>query len=144
MGFLSIYWPNAYWCGPSYRAENRCLSFAGAICGWGVIGYYAYQQGWAPLENPMKIHDPGSGLWGARGWILWPGVAIMVADALMSLALSWKTFVAAFKGTASALENKDHHVADPNEIPNSWWMTGLALDHYNYCFLVPFWYISIF
>ena len=54
-------------------------------------------------------------------------VAIMVADALMSLALSWKTFVAAFKGTASALENKDHHVADPNEIPNSWWMTGLAL-----------------
>ena len=101
-------------------------SLLGAIADGGD-GYYAYQQGWAPLENPMKIHDPGSGLWGARGWILWPGVAIMVADALMSLALSWKTFVAAFKGTASALENKDHHVADPNEIPNSWWMTGLAL-----------------
>ena len=76
---------------------------AGAICGWGILGYTAYSNGWAPLDNPMRIHDQASSMWGARGWILWPGVAIMVSDALMSLAMSWKTFLAAFKGTASAL-----------------------------------------
>ena len=79
---------------------------AGAICGWGVLGYTAYVKGWAPLENPMRIHDPASSMWGARGWILWPGVAIMVADALMSLALSWKTFVAAFKGVVNLLRKQ--------------------------------------
>ena len=32
---------------------------AGAICGWGVLGYTAYVKGWAPLENPMRIHAVG-------------------------------------------------------------------------------------
>ena len=28
---------------------------------------------------------------GPRGWLLWPGVAIMIADAFANLALSWRT-----------------------------------------------------
>ena len=116
---------------------------AGAVMGWGLLGYYAHQNGWAPHENPMVIHDKATDMWGARGWILWPGVAIMVSDALMSLALSWRTFVTAFKGTHSALrhtappggtEKAGGHIARPDasahddgEIPNTWWTTGLAV-----------------
>ncbi|MCB9674282.1 MAG: OPT/YSL family transporter [Alphaproteobacteria bacterium] len=65
---------------------------------------------------------------GARGWVLWPGVAIMVADALTSLALSWRTILNTFTGAAAsggsdgALDTSD----SSEMIPNSWWMGGLA------------------
>ena len=100
--------------------------FLGSIVGWAVLGVYAYSEGWAPLENPMRIFDKESGLWGVRGWILWTGVAIMVADAMTSLALSWKTFITAFKGTKDAMGSKNTQPVDKSQlIPNSWWMWGL-------------------
>ncbi|MFW7378632.1 MAG: OPT family oligopeptide transporter [Oligoflexus sp.] len=101
----------------------------GAIVGWGVLGVTALSNGWATHDNPMVIHDTASDIWGARGWILWPGVAIMVGDALMSLALSWKTFIRAFVGTKKALG--DTVPADEQkgsqQIPNRWWISGLIL-----------------
>lgn len=166
----------------------------GAIFGWGVLGYWAQQKGWAPHERPMKIYQEGTHLfsesgfmpqidaintwmkykihtaaaslqlepenagvvgevqawaagnsyravdmWGPRGWILWPGVAIMVGDAMMSLGLSWRTFVTAFKGTSGAVAaSKDAskgndeagalRAIDPDDaIPNTWWTRGLAV-----------------
>ncbi len=96
----------------------------GAFFGWGT-GYVVQQTGWAPAENPMQIHNKVTGIWGARGWILWPGVAIMVSEALVSLALSYKTFINAFKGTVTSLE----HAGDEKKkesIPNIWWQGGLA------------------
>ena len=100
----------------------------GAIVGWGILGYWAQSEGWAPHENPMVLFDKEVGLWGPRGWILWSGVAIMVADALMSLVLSWRTFITAFRGTKSALTggDKDAATIDPEDIPNRWWTTGLV------------------
>jgi OPT family oligopeptide transporter len=106
---------------------------AGAIVGWGLLGYMAQQNGWAPA-SPMTIHDKASNLWGPRGWILWPGVAIMVADALVSLAMSWRTFVAAFRGTRQAVTHAGG-AGDAGEagsdaaeaIPNTWWTIGLAI-----------------
>jgi OPT family oligopeptide transporter len=65
---------------------------------------------------------------GPRGWLLWPGVALMVSEALASVALSWRTFVDAIRGAVAAIEGDfadDSH--DPQQIPNSWWMGGLAL-----------------
>ncbi len=101
---------------------------AGAIVGWAILGYIAHDQGWAPHASPTKIHDSATDMWGPRGWILWPGVAIMVGDALMSLGLSWKTFVRAFKRPARSDEDKKFEPqTDPESIPNSWWVTGLAL-----------------
>lgn len=96
---------------------------AGSIVGW-TLGYYAQQQGWAPHESPMKLHDMSTNSWGAKGWILWPGVAIMVAEALTSLALSWKTFVKAIQGTKSAISNKTK--IGETEIPTIWWTGGLT------------------
>ena len=98
----------------------------GAIFGWIVLGGMSQYMGWAPHPNPMVIHDPATGMWGARGWILWPGVAIMIGDALMSLAMSWRTFVTAFKGTKAAADSGDDTPSD-EIIPNKWWIGGLLI-----------------
>ena len=92
----------------------------GAIVGWAILGPLSAKMGWAPGEI-MSLG--GKGPIGPRGWILWPGVAIMVADALTSLGLSWRTIANTFK-----IKKSDEAAApDPEAIPNSWWIGGLAL-----------------
>lgn len=90
---------------------------AGGLVGWAILAPLITSWGW--VDGP-----PMSAGSGARGWILWPGVAIMVADAMTNLALSWRSIVGTFRRQADnggALE-------DPRQaIPNSWWMGGLAL-----------------
>jgi len=92
---------------------------AGAIVGWGVLAPYVDGQGWVtgPLMNATT---------GARAWILWPGVAIMVADALTSLALSWRTILNTFRRTPTG-DASNELDSDTNGVPNSWWMIGLLL-----------------
>jgi uncharacterized oligopeptide transporter (OPT) family protein len=102
---------------------------AGAITGWFILGYcVVYQNGWITGElqpggvwSHKEVFEYDSGI---RGWILWPGVAIMVADALTSLALSWKTIIRTFKpgkgGDDLGLEPPEQR------IPNIVWMGGLA------------------
>lgn len=96
------------------RVGISCL--LGAIVAWGVLGPFAQSQGWAPGEI-MSYKD------GARGWILWCGAAIMVSEALMSLALSWRTFAAAFQRTPAGTGDEDDNLAEG--VPNRWWMFGL-------------------
>lgn len=95
----------------------------GAIVGW-TLGYYVKETGWAPHENPMVLHDTETGIWGAKGWILWPGVAIMVSEALMSLLLSYKTIINSFRGIGDAIKNKSKSAED-SAIPTKWWVIGL-------------------
>ncbi len=88
----------------------------GAVAAWGILGPWVQSQGWAPGEA-MSYTD------GPRGWLLWPGVAIMVSEALTALALNWRTFVRTFQGGSifgSGESGGDH-------IPTSWWRNGLAL-----------------
>lgn len=87
----------------------------GTLLGWGVLGPLARSAGWAPGDI-MNYQN------GARGWILWPGVALMVCEALTSLGLSWRTFVRALTLKASGPVNSDF---DSQRIPNSWWIGGL-------------------
>ena len=89
----------------------------GAVVAWAVLGPWAQSAGWAPGEV-MAYKD------GPRGWLLWPGVALMVSEALTSLALSWKTFIRALK-VPKALEGSAE-IAGHN-IPNTWWMGGLLV-----------------
>ncbi len=103
--------------------------FLGAVLGWAVLGPFAVSQGWT--AGPVLGED---GVWtggdlmsygeGVRGWILWPGVAIMVSDSLTSLALSWRTILNTFKKKVAADEVIEDH---PDQIPNAWWMGGLAV-----------------
>ncbi|MCB9778528.1 MAG: OPT/YSL family transporter [Alphaproteobacteria bacterium] len=90
----------------------------GAVVSWALLGPYVQHQGWAP-GGIMSYED------GARGWILWPGVAIMVSDALTRLVLSWRTILNTFKMSRGG----DPDVKDtaPDTIPNSWWIGGLVI-----------------
>ena len=91
----------------------------GAVLSWGVVAPFVEAQGWVDPEKTMSYAT------GARGWILWPGVAIMVSDALTSLAMSWRTILNTFTGTSATGEAAADTSSD--EIPNSWWIGGLAV-----------------
>ena len=88
----------------------------GAVLAWGVLGPWVQDNGWA-TGAVMSYTD------GPRGWLLWPGVAIMVSEALMALALNWRTFLRAFRGgrTLGTSEVGDRR------IPTAWWRNGLAI-----------------
>jgi uncharacterized oligopeptide transporter (OPT) family protein len=87
----------------------------GSVLGWAVLGPFAQGQGWAP-GKAMDIAT------GPRGWILWPGVAVLVSESLMVLLLSWKTIVRTFT-TRATLESGGEQ--DGESIPTSWWVGGL-------------------
>lgn len=50
----------------------------GMLVGWGILSPLAKSRGWAP--GPV-----GDMATGARGWILWTSLAIMVSDSVVSL-----------------------------------------------------------
>jgi uncharacterized oligopeptide transporter (OPT) family protein len=110
----------------------------GAVIGWAMLGPVAQSQDWAPGEV-MSYTD------GPRGWILWPGVALMVVEALASLALSWRTFVRALKLPTVAAASGE---PDRERIPNSWWIGGLVAGSLFTCviaqsvFAIP-WYLTL-
>ena len=66
----------------------------GTVVAWGMLAPMAFEAGWVP-PGPA---DPGA-LWYNAGlqWLLWPGVAMMVAAALTSFAFSWRSFVTALR-----------------------------------------------
>jgi uncharacterized oligopeptide transporter (OPT) family protein len=106
----------------------------GTIAGWALLGPFARSQDWVSDVSDAAIQSYQTG---PRGWILWPGVAIMVADALTNLALSWRTILNTFRrpapGSGASLEadgtdDGPRGMEDMSQrIPNSWWMIGLAL-----------------
>ncbi|KAL7421264.1 OPT superfamily [Cryptotrichosporon argae] len=76
-----------WWFTPSlsYVGQGIIMGFpvtlsmnAGMLVGWAVLGPVAKHAGWAP----GKV---GSTTDGARGWILWVALAIMIAESVISL-----------------------------------------------------------
>jgi uncharacterized oligopeptide transporter (OPT) family protein len=118
-GFKLYLGPSLFGAGFLIGPRVACSLLLGAVLAWGVLGPLAQSNGWAPGEI-MSYGD------GPRGWLLWPGVALMVAEALTALGLSWKTFVRAFKMPKN-LGDGGATVDDGKSIPNSWWMGGLAV-----------------
>ena len=86
----------------------------GAVLGWGVFGPLSQSMGWA--TGPIKSYAGGP-----HGWILWPGVTLMVCEALTSLALSWPTVMRALRVPTAV----DSSGKSNENIPNSWWIIGL-------------------
>jgi len=82
---------------------------------WGLIGPLITDWGW--VESIMSYEN------GARGWLLWPGVSLMVTDAFMSLIFSYKSILNTFK------KNSDSAVYDPDKksIPKYIWIGGLFI-----------------
>ena len=59
----------------SFTNDNH---LQGMIVGWAILSPLSFYKGWAP--GPV-----GDMTTGARGWILWTALAIMVADSVVSL-----------------------------------------------------------
>ncbi|KAM0486751.1 hypothetical protein ACHAPX_000014 [Trichoderma viride] len=51
----------------------------GAVVGWGILSPLAKKKGWAP--GPVDDWENGS-----KGWIVWVSLAVMLVDAVVSLA----------------------------------------------------------
>lgn len=49
------------------------------LCGWAFLSPLSKQLGWAP--GPVSSSSDG-----ARGWILWPALAIMTAESILSVS----------------------------------------------------------
>ncbi|MEM7227626.1 MAG: OPT family oligopeptide transporter [Planctomycetota bacterium] len=127
----------------------------GAVVGYLVLGYGLVADN-AGTHEGAWIVGPGEGepwTWaavassrtGIRGWILWPGVAIMVADALTSLALSWRSILNTFKSTSSGDEDVAAADRPEDSVPNTWWLGGLACGTIlamviaQFVFQIPWW-----
>lgn len=130
--------------GPSLVGAGMIMSprivyslLAGAIAGWAILGPVTQHYGWAPGEVMNYSTGP-------RGWILWPGVAVLVCESLAALALSWKTFA---KTLTTRTTLGESNVDDAELIPNSWWIGGILLTSpvlmviADYYFKIP-WYLT--
>ncbi|KAF4125955.1 putative membrane protein, oligopeptide transporter (OPT) family [Geosmithia morbida] len=60
-------------------AETTLHMTLGAVVGWAILGPLAKSKGWAP--GPVDDWETGS-----KGWIVWISLAIMLVDAVVSLA----------------------------------------------------------
>lgn len=86
----------------------------GAVIAWGLLGPYAQSSGLA-AGKVMSYAD------GPRGWLLWPGVGLMVSEALMGLVLSGPTLLKALRLPKQLGDKGD----SKDRIPNTWWIGGL-------------------
>lgn len=92
----------------------------GAGVAWGFAAPYALDMGWASPGADMAKPWYGP----INKWMLWPGVAMMVTASLTSFAFSWRSVLAAIKGTrAGAGEDADSR----SEVPRKVFMMGLMV-----------------
>ena len=115
-GFRLYFGPMLFGAGILIGPRVSASLALGAIFAWGVLGPWVQGNGWAPGAI-MSYTD------GPRGWLLWPGVAIMVSEALTALALNWRTFVRTFRG-GRILGTSE---VGSERIPANWWRNGLAV-----------------
>ncbi|KAI5481308.1 hypothetical protein MNV49_004930 [Pseudohyphozyma bogoriensis] len=78
-----------WWFTPSfsYVGQGIIMGFPttasmniGMICGWAFLSPLAKYMGWAP--GPVSSSNDG-----ARGWLLWPALAVMMAESILSLSM---------------------------------------------------------
>ena len=81
----------------------------GAILGWGILAPVAKAKGWAPGEI-------GNWKSGARGWILWISLGIMLADCVVGLCVvTVKTIIDLHRHRYERLENQDKDEDAPKD-----------------------------
>eukprot|EP01130_Rhizamoeba_saxonica_P001975 TRINITY_DN11794_c0_g1_i1.p1 TRINITY_DN11794_c0_g1~~TRINITY_DN11794_c0_g1_i1.p1 ORF type:complete len:666 (+),score=103.36 TRINITY_DN11794_c0_g1_i1:162-2159(+) len=117
-----------YWVwtpAPSYIGQGMimgprtCFSmFLGSILGWAILGPLAKTMEWAPGDIDSWEN-------GAKGWILWVSLALMLADSTSSLLIV--TFTS-FKSLYYS-ENTEDEDTEPKErrVPSKVWIIGLGL-----------------
>lgn len=109
---------------------RACLSvMGGSLIAFAAIGPELLARG---LVAPGKAGQP----WFKElvGWLLWPGVTLMVIASLTSFALSWRSVVKAFRGLGGASGPYRHGAAADapadgrrEEVPSKWFLTSVAV-----------------
>jgi uncharacterized oligopeptide transporter (OPT) family protein len=92
----------------------------GTIVGWCWLGPMAQSEGWAP--GPIGSSDDG-----AKGWLMWVSLAIMLGESFVSLG------ILAIRSCCAAIEAHGAASADPDpaprtqQVPGLWWTSGLGV-----------------
>lgn len=101
--------------------------FAGAILAWGIGAPILIDQGIVTAANPNGVYIA------AFRWLLWPGVALMVAAGFSSLALQYKTIANTFGSFKRLMQGRKTEVQDteeeedaPDPFPIKWWAVGMV------------------
>ena len=119
-GFSLLFSPLMFGAGILIGPRVGTSLLLGSILGWAILGPWSKSAGWA--EGPIMSYADGP-----RGWLLWPGVAIMIADAFANLALSWRTILNTFRPGRNELADGEQLEPASMLIPNLWWMGGLGI-----------------
>jgi putative OPT family oligopeptide transporter len=96
----------------------------GAIVAWGGLGPWALAQGWIAIDASEQTAEA---VWFGPmvRWLLWPGVAMMVAASLTSIGMAWRSVA-----RAARLGNGAATGEEPCEpgggIPRGWLMLLLG------------------
>jgi len=107
----------------------------GAVVAWAIVGPMILDYGWAQPGKP-------DGVWFKNlvTWLLWPGVAMMVTASLTSFAFSWKSVVAAIKGTRKRTEVESAGPED--EVPRNVYI-GAVVGILLASVVMQFWFFGI-
>lgn len=108
--------------------------FAGSIIAFLILGPELISSGTVAPGAPGKP-------WFKEivGWVLWPGVTLMVVASLAGFAMAWRSVIRAFSGLAGASaganatasapaapQSEAHAMAEANDVPHSWFLKGVV------------------
>ncbi|KAF5019661.1 hypothetical protein F66182_8323 [Fusarium sp. NRRL 66182] len=85
--------------------ETTLHMLLGAVVGWGILSPLAKSRGWAPGDVDDWEH-------GSKGWIIWISLAIMLADAIVSLAYVSLRGVFTSRKTARIVSSLQHRMQE--------------------------------
>lgn len=100
--------------------------FAGAILAWGIGAPVLFKLGIVTAANENGVYLA------AFRWLLWPGVALMVAAGFSSLALQYKVIGKTFGSFKQLLQGRKIEAEDgdeddaPDPFPIKWWFVGMV------------------
>ena len=119
-GFVIYVSPLMYGAGILIGFRVAASLALGAISSWWLLAAYVESNHWVQATGSYAERLPG--------WILWPGVAIMVGDALTSLLLSVPTIVKSVQRGRAArragVEEDDTPAEDQISLPI--WLIGMG------------------
>ena len=101
---------------------NTTLSMLfGAVIGWGLLAPLAKQHGWAP--GPVGDYNTG-----ARGWLIWVSLAIMLTDSIVSLLVVTTRWILTQSRADHGHDEPEEYEAPPSAlVPARWTWLGLGL-----------------
>ncbi|ACY17493.1 OPT family oligopeptide transporter [Haliangium ochraceum] len=105
----------------------------GSLLAWGLLGPLATAAGWVDGA-------PSDMLTGVVSFTMWPGTAVMIGDALVSLLLSYKLIWRSLRISRSGRD-----ADDADAVPRAWWLAALGAGTVGACVLaqalfgIPVW-----